>query len=253
MSLKIVSIIIVCICISCSTKHGSFEDYLYTLSQNIEKDSLNKFKHSIIEINEGSIDLVYEEVEKSVSELPKNSKVSLFLDSISNSIRTKSIFVSIALHQYCNDKTVDRDTVKKLFYNLENKKRKEKIKLRNIEIQRISEENNLRFEIGDTISATFLIDTSLLQKRIYYNKWITEAEFELVNPVVKLSAIVKDKFYGTTLYNNSEHNELFFKCKVLKISDSNVLFNEQILKPNLTIDINVLSYGRLFSLGSKYE
>ena len=222
---------------SCENKLTSFENYLQKLSKNIEVNKLNRFINSEIDITGINIGNVYSEINKSMKSLKRNDPVSIYLDSISDNEYTRTMFITLSLHQYCKGEPLNIQKVKKLFYEIENYKLKIKFNQSNKIIEKKVLINDIKFKIGDTIVASFLSDIDFGHKCLGFNKWMSDSLYYKSENMLDIIGQVKKKYY--------KENELYFQCEILSLSDTNVFDNNIKLRKGINFDINLSLYGRI--------
>lgn len=250
-SILAVALLFLCHISSCKAQQNeSFDSYLQSLLESISNDidegRLYQFKHAEIDSTGNTINLIQDELDELLSKRYQVDKV--YLDSISSIESIRNKMVAICLHHYCNKDVIDFKIIYQEFEMMDIYSHRIRLQSELTELQKIAYQNDQYFKIGDTIKATFIVDSEFGKNRIVYNKAPDSLYYDGYNKTIELLGIVKNKYY--IKQNNSSYKELIFDYEIISINGAeNVFYSERRLKEGDKIEIYVTSYARLLKKG----
>ncbi|MEZ4829599.1 MAG: hypothetical protein R3C61_25435 [Bacteroidia bacterium] len=230
-----------------SNRKSQLNELFIGLEEGIAEEKLSNFKSSEIDSAGKIVGLVYEEVEKAFSYISPDSKLGVYLDSVGSSQEVKVTYLAIAFHFYLNDKEIDIEKIKPVYYRMVeydwsmylNKRLKENIS--------IAKMNNFTFNIGDTIRIHLPIQEKFGEKSTFYYGigWPKSiSDLDSVNSL-GLTGIILGKDYGEMHPSGKDSADLIFQIKVLNVSKEDVLISGKNIRRSDTMDFHVTSYGQL--------
>jgi hypothetical protein len=239
--------------LSCNQDESKLDIYLESLSKEIDSDKLEEFKSCKIDKEGKILDLITFEVRPSMNNLSKQDYISQYLDSISDVEMVRADFVILALHYHCNNKPIDVETIKNKLQIIYDYKKTAYLDEDDIRWNRIARKNDNLYSVGDTISAAFRRDDLLSGFGFSYNPWVTDSVYFRFDDLIKISGILQKKSYEPWLDNTIDSNKVIFNIKLLKISNSNFIYDESYLNVGDNVKIYVNSYGRLLGNIEDYD
>jgi len=232
---------------ACSTqeKETHFESFLSDLSENLASEKMDLFVNSKMDPEGEIINLVYDEIEMSINELHQDDSTSQFLDSLFLPGDPQVTFVTLALHQYANNKPIVVSNLLDQYSLIEKNRRDREQGMFVSSLDMIVQKNDSLFNAGDTLSAVFILDFDFGQKHIAYNNLVSDSVYYQYEDLVEILCVLESKFFEKRVTGKIDSSDLNFSCRVINISDNNAYWITDKVEPGSRINISLRAYGRL--------
>lgn len=240
---------------ACSTQEREthFESFLSDLSENLASEKMDLFVNSKMDPEGELISLVYNEIEMSINELHQDNSTSQFLDSLFLPGDPQVTFVTLALHQYANNKPIVVNNLLDQYSLIEINRRDKKRDLFSSSLNMIVQENDSLFIVGDTLSAVFILDFDFGQKHIASNNLVSDSVYYQYEDIVEILFVLESKFFEKRVTGEIDSSDINFSCRVIDISDDNAYWITDKVEPGSMMNISLRSYGRLLRKDSLSE